>query len=132
MIDSSLWVDYFRLQTTEARRAQAGMWIDHGDAVTCWPVMFEVLRGARPEERRRIRGQLETVSVLPFETGLWLSAAILGQTCRDRGFTIPPFDLLIATAALHHDAEIITFDRDYSYIAQAEPKLRVEILTRAL
>ncbi|HEV7404691.1 MAG TPA: PIN domain-containing protein [Chthoniobacteraceae bacterium] len=132
LIDSTLWVDYFRTQTPAALRAQAGMWIDHEDAVTCWPVLFEVIRGIRPDERRRVRSQLETVSVLTFEVAHWLSAALLGQRCRDRGFTIGPLDLLIATVALAHDAEVISFDEDYSFIAQVEPRLRVQVLTRAL
>jgi hypothetical protein len=57
---------------------------------------------------------------------------LLGQRCRDRGFTIGPFDLLIASVALHHDAEIIAFDGDYSLIAEAEPELRVQVLIRVV
>lgn len=38
-------------------------------------------------------------------------------------------DLLIACCALHHEAELVTFDADYVTIARAAP-LRVLLLSR--
>ncbi len=38
-------------------------------------------------------------------------------------------DLLIATVAIHHDAELITFDQDFQKIARA-CGLRVKLLQR--
>ena len=68
---------------------------------------------------------------LEMPPNFWRKGILLGQLCRDQGFTIGALDLLIATVALAHDAEIVTFDADYSVIAQAEPKLRVQLLVRA-
>jgi hypothetical protein len=39
-------------------------------------------------------------------------------------------DLLIACIALHHQAVVVTFDRDFALIAQASD-LQVQLLTRA-
>ncbi len=37
---------------------------------------------------------------------------------------------MIATVALHHDTEVVTFDSDYALIAQADPRFRVNALVR--
>ena len=105
--------------------------IFHLDACVCEPVVFEMMLGARRDERRKLEREFAVVPLLVTPPGLWSQAAQLSQQCRDRGFTIGALDLLIATVALHHDAEIITFDGDFSLIAQAEPKLRVQALARA-
>ena len=60
---------------------------------------------------------------------LWRDAARLGQQCRDQGINAGSLDLLIASMAIHHEAELITFDRDYVAIARASG-LRVVLLSR--
>lgn len=131
LIDSTLWIDSVRPKSSAALKAQTSGWIKHPEAVTCQPVVFELLRNAKLTERRGLRARFATLPVLPTPDDLWEAGVSLGQRCRDRGFTVGPFDLLIATIALHHGAEIIAFDADYSLIAQAEPALRVKVLTRA-
>ncbi len=56
---------------------------------------------------------------------------ILGrlQKYRDQGFIAGPLDLIIAAIALHHDAEIVTFDADIFAISAASI-LRVRLLSR--
>lgn len=132
LIDSTLWIDSVRPKSPAALKAQADGWIVESDAVTCEPVTFELLRNARLAERRGLQVRFATLPMLPTPGYLWRGALSLGQRCRDCGFTVGPFDLLIATVALPHDAEIITFDGDYSFIAEAEPALRVQVLTRAV
>ena len=66
---------------------------------------------------------------MPTPAHLWRNATRLGQKCRDLGVNVGSLDLIIATCALDHDAEIITFDADYQAIALASP-LRVVLLSR--
>ncbi len=131
LIDSALWIDFSRRKSSLPLKAQILPWLARPDAITCEPVVFEVLRNATAEERPGLSARLRSLPLLPVPESLWTGATHLGQRCRDRGFTVGSFDLLIATTALHHDAEIVTFDGDYSLIAQAEPKLRLQLLTRA-
>lgn len=131
LIDSALWIDSVRPKSSAALKTQTDAWITHPDAVTCEPVTFEMLRNATFSERPGLQARLATLPLLPTPDTLWAEAALLGQCCRDRGFTIGAFDLLIATVALAHEVELITFDADFSLIAQAEPKLRVQVLARA-
>lgn len=52
-------------------------------------------------------------------------------SCRSSGFNAGSLDLIIAILAIHHDAELITFDADYLAIARVS-KLRVHHLNRNL
>jgi predicted nucleic acid-binding protein len=53
----------------------------------------------------------------------------LGQDCRKKGVSPSAIDLLIAQVAIHHDAELITFDKDFQSIATAS-SLRVKCLQK--
>jgi predicted nucleic acid-binding protein len=131
IIDTSLWVDFSRPRTPRNLREQIRSWVDAPDACLCDPVAFELLRAARVAERPGLERRFATMEWLAIPSDFWRKAIRLGQGCRDGGFTVGPIDLLIATVALAHDAEVITFDVDYSLIAKTEPKLRVQLLTRA-
>lgn len=104
-------------------------WIIDPKACLCEPVAFEILRHATAAERPLIREQFDTLPLLPTPTQLWRDAAILGQTCRSGGQTIGSLDLIIAAIALHYKAELITFDADYSAIAELT-SLQVQRLER--
>ena len=73
--------------------------------------------------------QFDTLPLLPTPSSLWKDAAKLGQDCRKHGTTPGWPDLLIAALAIHHNAEIVTFDAGFVDIAPAAP-LRVELLSR--
>ena len=129
LIESSLWVDFTRRKSPGALKARIHPWILDPQAVICEAVAFEVLRHATLAERSQIEAQFSTLPLLPTPTHLWRDASRLGQKCRDKGGNAGSLDLLIATCALEHDAEIITFDADYQVIALASP-LRVVLLSR--
>ena len=67
--------------------------------------------------------------MLPTPAALWSKAAELGQACRKGGVNAGSLDLLIATVAIHHDAELVTFDADFQIIANVSA-LRVKFLRR--
>lgn len=45
---------------------------------------------------------------------LWQEAGDLGYALRRKGLTVKTFDLLIATYALTHGAELLTLDSDFA------------------
>ena len=69
--------------------------------------------------------------MLSTPASVWVDAAALGQTCRREGLTPGALDLIIATVAVHHDAELMTFDGDFERIAGVS-ELRVTRLQRPL
>ncbi|MDA0765216.1 MAG: PIN domain-containing protein [Verrucomicrobia bacterium] len=129
LIESSLWVDFTRRQSPVALKAIIHPWILDPLACLCEPIAFEILRHATPQERRWIKAQFDTLPLLPTPIQLWRNAARLGQRCRDQGINAGSLDLIIASLAIHHDAELITFDADYLAIARAST-LRVQLLSR--
>lgn len=129
MIDSSLWVDFFRLQTPLAIKRQIMGWVDKPDAVLCEPIRFEVLRAARRAERQCVEETFATLPLLATASDLWERAIELGQNCFDAGVNPPAMDLLIAVSSLDHGAELVSFDMHFSEIAKVCP-LKVRVLTR--
>ena len=129
LIDSSLWVDFTRRKSPASLKSFIHPWILDVSAAICPPTVFEVLRHATASERELIEAQFATLPMLPVPDLLWQDATRLGQACRDQGFTAGSVDLLIAAIAIHHQAEIVTFDADYLDIARVSP-LRVKLLLR--
>lgn len=129
LIESSLWVDFTRSKSPQTLKARIQPWIMDAGAALCEPVAFEVLRHATLQERTLIEAQFSTLPLLPAPSRLWQMATRLGQQCREIGVTAGSIDLLISALALHHNAEIVTFDADYLAIARAAP-LRVIHLSR--
>jgi predicted nucleic acid-binding protein len=129
LIDSSLWVDFMRRKSPLALKAQIQPWILDPAAVLCEPVAFEILRHATAAERPMIEAQFATLPILAQPPRLWREATLLGQKCRDMGCNAGSLDLVIACIAIHHNAELITFDADYLRIALAS-ELRVNRLSR--
>lgn len=130
ILETTLWVDFTRKKTPPELKATILPWIMDVRASLCEIVAFEVLRHATVDERNRIAAQFATLPLLPTPSTLWQDAARLGQACRDSGFNAGSLDLLIAAIAIHHDAELVTFDTDFSAIAKASP-LQVILLNRS-
>mgnify|MGYP002622247319 CR=1 FL=1 len=129
LIDSSLWVDFTRRKSPPALKSLIHPWIIDPAAALCEPVAFEVLRHANPDERPPLTAQFATLPLLATPPELWRQATRLGQDCRDGGFTAGSLDLLIAALAIHHQAELVTFDSDHVEIARHTP-LKVRLLSR--
>jgi predicted nucleic acid-binding protein len=130
VIETSIWVDYFRLKTPPLVRKEIHPWVQRADLALCEPILCELLRAASVAQRGIMRQHLTTIPVLPMPANLWTAATQLGQTCEDAGVRVGALDLLIATVCVHHDAELITFDKQFAAMAKVS-KLRAKILTRA-
>lgn len=131
IIDSSVWVDFFRASSPATLKHQAAKLIEDERATLCEPVLFELLRATPAVSRKNVQTQLELLPLVRTPDGLWRSAAQLGQKCVGRGFVPPAMDLLIAQVCLDHSLELITFDQHFADIARVSP-LRIRILDRAL
>ena len=130
IIDGSLWIDFTRARSPVALKKFIAPFILSPEAALAEPVAFEVLRHAIGAEISALQLQFQTMPLLPTPDDLWTAAAILGQACRKKGINAGSLDLLIAQVAIHHDAELITFDVDFQAIAGVS-KLRVKLLQRS-
>ncbi len=130
MIDSSLWVDFFRSSTPRVVKEQVLECLGWPGAFICEPVRFELLRGAGARERGRVAAMLSTFPLLETPHDLWGMATELGAKCFDTGKRPRPMDLLISAVCLYHKVELATFDAHFSEIASISP-LRLHLLRRA-
>lgn len=130
LIDTCVWVDFFRPKTPAWIRAMASAAINRPDAVICEPVRLELLRGVPAGSESRPARFLATLPLLPTPRELWSEALRHAQACTKGGLTPSTIDLLIATVAVHHRACLVTFDEDFVRMAAHLP-LQVEYLDRA-
>ncbi|MFN6131661.1 MAG: PIN domain nuclease [Synechococcaceae cyanobacterium] len=129
LLDTSLWIDFTRTRSPVALKQCIAPYVLDPAAHLAEPVRFEVLRAARPEEARLLEAQFDTLPMLPTPAELWQQAINLGQACRQIGRTVLSLDLLIAAVALHHNAELVSFDADFEAITLVSA-LRINRLTR--
>lgn len=129
VIETSMWVDFFRLKTPLAVKHQIRPWILREDAALCEPVVCELLRSAAPRERPLIERHFASMPMLPTPVTLWSEATRLGQDCTDAGLRVGALDLLIATVCLHHAASLVSFDDDFARMARL-CRLQARVLVR--
>jgi len=129
LIDTSLWVDFTRVRSSLAVKQFIAPFVLDPDAHLAEPVTFEVLRNASAAEAIQIGRRFQTLPTLTTPADLWIQATHLGQACRRKGFNVAALDLLIAAIAIHHGAELITFDGDFQHIAGVSG-LQVNLLVR--
>lgn len=129
LIDTGLWIDLTRSRAPVALKTQAAVYVNDPDAHLADPIAFEMLRYATDAEAAILREYFANMPRLANPHDLWDRAAELGRDCRKQGITVGALDLLIASVAIFHSAELITFDEDYVRIANAST-LRVTHLQR--
>ncbi|TVS07458.1 MAG: PIN domain nuclease [Cyanobium sp. PLM2.Bin73] len=129
LLDTSLWVDFTRTRSPAALKQFIAPFVLDPQAHLAEPVLFEVLRSARPEEARQLQAQFATLPTLSTPADLWQRAIGLGQACRQIGRTVLSLDLLVAAVALHHNAVLVSFDADFEAIASVS-ELRLQRLNR--
>lgn len=129
LVDTSLWIDLTRARSPRALKAFIAPHVEDPEACLAEPIVFEVLRHADDAETSLLTQHFETLPLLATPPEVWRLGVSLGRACRRQGLTTGSLDLLIATVALHYDAELITFDADFARIAEVAP-LRLNHLTR--
>ncbi len=127
LIDTSLWIDFTRKKSPAALKAAILPWIMAPDACLCEPIAFEILRHATALEKKHLQAQFATLPFLSTPPTLWRDATQLGSACRAKGVNAGSQDLLIAASAIHHQAELITFDADFLAISRCTG-LRLQLL----
>ena len=124
LVDTSAWIDFFRGKGRLASAVDTAL--ESAEAALCGPVMTEIRRGLRREQRGRVLGLLEGCQLLEQPDDLWAIAGDLGALLARRGQTVKTLDLLIATYAIAHGARLLTADADFKAIARAKVGLTLE------
>ena len=115
LLDTSVWIDALRGKTPEIVALTREL-LNDDRVLTCGPVIFEINRGLRYSERKRITSLFDALIRLPVEEGVWEQAGDLDASLRRKGITIPPMDILIAQICRHHDVSLFTLDEHFSLV----------------
>jgi predicted nucleic acid-binding protein len=129
LLDANLWIDFTRARSPRALKAFIAPYIEDPQACLAEPIVFELLRSATDAEAVQLGDYFQTLPLLDSPANLWSSGVELGRACRRIGVVAGSIDLLIATIAIHHGAELVTVDDDFQQIA-AVSDLRIRLLKR--
>lgn len=117
LVDTSAWIAFFRNQGSAA--AAVDVALENAEATLCGPIVTEIRRGLRPNERAQVLPLLEACPLLEQPEDLWVAAGDLGSHLARRGVSVKTLDLLIATYALASRVPLLTTDADFRAIARA-------------
>lgn len=121
LVDSSVWVDFFRGQMSREVKTLKDAIIQGDDVYLSPTILQEVLQGFKHEQDYRLAKELlMTFPVLTWDPiELAVDAAQIYRSLRKKGITVSTSnDCLIAAIAKKHDCLILTGDKDYQRIAE--------------
>ncbi len=121
VVDSSVWIDFFRATGSSADRTLGSLLADAAPLATTEVVVMEALAGVRSErERRVVREHLLALPMLALRGVLdYERAADLYRRVRRRGVTPRQLtDLLVVVCALDAGASLLHADRDFDRVAE--------------
>lgn len=115
LLDTSVWIDAFRGKTPHIVAVTQGL-LNDDRILICGPVLFEIKRGLRLPDRKKILPLLDALIRLSVDESDWDHAGNLDHSLRKKGITIPPMDIIIAQVCLHHKVALFTMDEHFSSI----------------
>ena len=120
LVDTSVWVDFFNGHPSKQAETLARLIREDADLVTCGLIVSEVLQGLR-QAKSLLNIHFRQMDWLsPKEPDTYLEAADLFRRLRARGLTIrSTIDCVIAILAAHHDALLLSKDRDLTLIVES-------------
>ena len=121
LVDTSVLVYYLRSGNLGIRAVLAD-----APCAICGVIRAEVLHGARTQQDAvSLRIALDSFTQLPIPQTVWDELGSNLSVLRSRGLPMPFQDVLIATVALHHDAELWTLDGHFAAMQVALPSLKL-------
>lgn len=125
LVDTSVWVDFFRRTSNSPWRARLIDLLEREAVVVVDPVFAELLYGARSERERTVIRQLsESVRRPALDLDIWRAAGALGSHYRGQGVTLALVDCLLAAVAQRDALDLWTLDEDFA------PLVTAGVLTR--
>lgn len=120
LLDTSALIEFLNHTGSSCDKAIENLIQANSDVAVTDLIFTEVLQGIRNEnEYREIKAALLTFPLLSLKSSLsFIHAADLYRKCRTKGLTVrSTIDLLIAQAAIEHNALLLHNDRDFDAIA---------------
>ncbi len=125
LVDSSVWVDYFRGTDLELQATLRNLFRNNRVAIN--PVIrLEILTGAESESQyKRLQNYLKGLVVFFVDRNVYERAEKLRFRVRKQGTTIPVADILIASTALEFGCPLWHRDQHFEVVKDDSSKLRM-------
>lgn len=117
LIDSSVWIDYFRGRNIEVAR-EVDQLLDEDRVALCGMVELEILQGLRDKERQKVKDLFAVLHFVEAERDDFIVAGECLSSLRQKGITIPASDCLIAMQCHRRDILLFSLDSDFDHIAE--------------
>ncbi|HVV02251.1 MAG TPA: PIN domain-containing protein [Verrucomicrobiae bacterium] len=118
LVDSSIWIEAARRQGDLGCKVALEALLEEYEAAFCSPVRFEVLGGARKEERSRMAAGFAVVPYIEVTETTWKLALEMGWRLHDAGTHVPWNDLLVASLSIERGCRVFARDRHFDLMAQ--------------
>ncbi len=126
LIDTSAWIEFFRPKGDPLLKARVRDLMSIKEAAYTCPVAFELITGARKEERDDLRTGLGLASRFVLLPEHWDLAGSSNAALRAKGVNIPASDLLIATVAHSLKMPLLAKDAHFETIrVHSLPNLKI-------
>lgn len=114
LVDTSVWVDFFRRSAKSPWRGALVDLLERGAVVIVDPIVAELLYGARSErERSVVRMLADSVPRPALGLEVWIAAGDVGREWRARGVTLSLADTLLVAVAAREGVPLWTLDDDF-------------------
>ena len=117
LVDSSVWVDFFRSSPGPAGGELRRMIAESEPFALTGVVVAEVLQGLTRDAGRIEQFLAQWDMLEPGSFATYRTAAAIYRAGRGKGMALTTIDTLIAAIALEHRATVFTLDQDFSRIA---------------
>jgi predicted nucleic acid-binding protein len=119
LIDSSCWIDYYRLEGDLRIQTAVAKAIESDEAAICGMIRIEILSYiARQAEYDVVSMDFSGMHQIPLTDHEFDMAVAIGRTLRAKGASVPATDLLMAAAAINSNVLLLHCDRHYLTIAK--------------
>lgn len=118
LVDTSAWIEALRKNGEKQIREQVRSLLESGDARITEPVLTEIYNGARGDrEISYVREMEKTIPMLPCNQAVFSLSWELARTCRQKGLTLPPIDIIIFATANFYKANLLHRDSHFEKLA---------------
>lgn len=127
LADSAVWIEFLRTGQ-HGRAARMDSLLADRELCACGPVVAEILTGAGPADRARLRDLLTGLPWADLDREGWSDVGEGMALLREGGRIVALADVAIGVAAARAGAAIWTSDSDFERVAGVVEGLRVEWL----
>lgn len=117
LIDSSVWISYFRGSDAEIAR-EVDQLLDEDRAALCGMVELEILQGLRDKERQQVKDLFQVLYFIEAERDDFIVAGERLNALRQTGITIPASDCLIAMQCHRRNFALFSLDSDFDHMPE--------------